>query len=368
METEDMLPVLERLDNAGFYRVEVWGGATFDACIRYLNEDPWERLKKIKDKMSRTPISMLLRGQNLVGFRPYPDDIVERFVERAAASGIEVFVIFDILNDLRNCETAIRAVKKAGKVAEGQISYAEGPVYTVNLWIKLAKTFEDMGVESIHIEDGSGIMTPQTSYHLIKSLKKEIKIPIHLHCHCPTGLAELAYWEAIRAGVDVIDVDTSALSRGPALPPVETFVMAPKNTSRDTSLDLQLLKEVNRYFLSIRPKYKRFETSFTIIDVDVFKHQVPGGMLSNLESQLRSMRASDKLESILKEIQIVRREFGYPPMGTPLAQIIGAQATTNVLTGKRYGTVLKETKDYFRGLYGKPPGQVDPEIEKKSAW
>jgi pyruvate/oxaloacetate carboxyltransferase len=365
LKTEDILPILEKMDRVGFDRAEVWGGATFDVCIRYLDEDPWERLRQIKKRMTRTPVSMLLRGQNLLGFRHYPDDIVERFVEKTAEAGLDIFLIFDILNDLRNCETAVRAVKKAGKIAEGQLSFAVGPVYSMDLWARVARQWEDIGVASIHVEDGSGIITPQMSYELITVLKEAVKIPIHLHCHCTGGLADLAYWEAIRAGVDVIDTDMSALSLGTAHPPTESFVVALRDTPRDTGFDLELLEEINRYFIDIRNKYQQFESRFTGVDIGVFRHEIPGGMLSNLESQLKQMGVSDKLQKVLDEVHIVRKEFGYPPLGTPMAQIVGAQATANVITGERYKMVPKETKDYFMGLYGTPPGTMDAEVEKK---
>ncbi len=365
MKTEDMIPILEKMDSVGFCRAEVWGGATFDVCIRYLFEDPWQRVREIKKRMPRTPLSMLLRGQNLLGFRHYPDDIVERFVERAGEAGIDVFLIFDILNDLRNCETAIRAVKKAGKIAEGQISHAVGPVYDMELWARIARQFEDLGVESLHVEDGSGILTPDMSYQLITTLKAAVKVPIHLHCHCTGGLADLAYWEAIKAGVDVIDTDISAFSLGTAHPPTESFVIALKGTPRDTGFDLGLLEEINRYFLGIREKYREFESRFIGVDIGVFRHEVPGGMLSNLESQLKQMGIAEKMEKVLEEVHQVRKEFGYPPLGTPMAQIVGAQATANVVTAERYKMIPKESKDYIMGLYGKPPGEIDPEVERR---
>lgn len=365
LSTEDILVILDKMDLVGFDRAEVWGGATFDVCIRYLNEDPWERLRQIKKRMKRTPLSMLLRGQNLLGFRHYPDDIVERFIEKTAEAGLDIFLIFDILNDLRNCETAVKAVKKTGKIAEGQLSFAVGPVYSLDMWARVARQWEDMGVASIHVEDGSGIITPQLSYELITTLKNAVHIPIHLHCHCTGGLADLAYWEAIRAGVDVIDTDMSALSLGTAHPPTESFVVALKDTPRDTGFDLALLEEINKYFITIRDKYQKFESRFTGVDIGVFRHEIPGGMLSNLESQLKQMGVSDKLQQVLDEVHVVRKEFGYPPLGTPMAQIVGAQATANVITGERYKMVPRETKDYFMGLYGAPPGKLDPQIESK---
>lgn len=365
VRTEDMIPVLEMMDSVGFVCIEVWGGATFDVCLRYLQEDPWDRLREFKKRMPNTPLRMLLRGQNLVGFRHYPDDIVEKFVEKAAEAGIDIFLIFDILGDLRNCETAIKAVKKAGKIAEGEIGYSTGPIYDMDLYTRLAKEFENMGVEAVHIEDGSGLLTPGAAYELVSVLKKSVKIPVHLHCHSTSGLAGLAYWEAIRAGVDVIDTDLSALALGTAHPPTESFVAALKGTPRDTGLDLGLLQEINRHFITIREKYKEYESRFTGVDISVLRHHIPGGMLSNLESQLKTMGMSDKLNKVLEETHLVRKEFGYPPLGTPMSQIVGAQATMNVLAGERYKMVPKESKNYIRGLYGKPLGKIDPDLERK---
>ena len=365
VKTEDMLPILDKIDRAGFISAEVWGGATFDVCIRYLQEDPWDRLREFKKRMPNTPLRMLLRGQNLLGFRHYPDDIVEKFVEKAAQAGIDIFLIFDILSDLRNCETAIRAVKKAGKVAAGQIPYTVSPIHSLEMYAQQAKQFEEMGVASVHVEDGSGLLTPVVAYQLVKTLKAAVKVPIHLHCHCTGGLADLAYWEAIKAGVDVIDTDFSALSLGTAHPPTESFVVALQDTPRDTGLDLALLEEINRYFLGIRDKYREYESKFTGVDIAVFRHQIPGGMLSNLESQLKSMDAGERIGEVLEETHLVRKEFGYPPLGTPMSQIVGVQAAMNVLTGSRYSMIPKESKDYIRGLYGNPPGEIAPDLEEK---
>lgn len=363
-KTEDILPIVEKIDQVGFACAEVWGGATFDVCIRYLNEDPWDRLRAIKQRMKRTPLRMLLRGQNLLGFKHYPDDIVERFIARSAEAGMDIFLIFDILGDMRNCETAIRAVKKAGKIAEGQLCYSTGPIYTLEHYAKEARWLVDLGVEAIHVEDGSGILTPQRSYDLVKTLKAAVNVPIHLHCHCTGGLAEMAYWEAIKAGVDVVDTDLSALAMGTAHPATESLVVALQDTPWDTGYDLGLLEEINAYLLSLRKKYKEFESSFTGVDVAVFQHQVPGGMLSNLESQLKQMNAADRIHEVLKETYHVRNDFGCPVLGTPMAQIVGSQAALNVLTGERYSMVSQESKDYVRGLYGRPPGVIDPEVEK----
>lgn len=365
VKTEDMLPILDKMDKVGFAAAEVWGGATFDVCIRYLQEDPWERLREFKKRMPRTPLRMLLRGQNLLGFRHYPDDIVEKFVERAASNGIDIFLIFDILGDLRNCETAIRAVKKAGKIAAGQISYTISPIHSLEMYARQAQQFESMGIESLHVEDGSGILTPGMAYPLVKTLKQAVRIPVHLHCHCVGGLADLAYWEAIKAGVDAVDTDMSALALGTAHPPTESFVVALQNTPRDTGFDLVLLEEINRYLLGLREKYREYESKFTGVDIAVFRHQIPGGMLSNLESQLKDMNAADRIDEVLEEVHLVRKEFGYPPLGTPMSQIVGVQAAMNVLTGERYKMIPKESKDYIRGMYGKPLGEIASALEEK---
>lgn len=364
MKTEDMLPILEKMDNVGFYCAEVCGGATFDSCIRFLNEDPWERIRQIKKRMPRTPLRMFLRGQNLLGYQNYPDDIVEKFVEKSADAGVDIFLVFDILNDLRNLETVIHAVKRAGKRAAGEIAYATGSVYSTDHFVGQAKTLESMGVETLHLEDGSGILTPGKTYGLIKALKETVSIPIHLHCHSTGGMANMAYWEAIRAGVDVIDTDVSAFSMGTAHPPTESFVAALRDNPRDTGLDLALLEEINRHFLGVRAKYREFETKFTGVDVSVLRHEIPGGMLSNLENQLGQMGMADKIGQVLEEVHHVRADMGYPPLGTPMSQIIGAQATMNVMTGERYKMIPKETKDYIRGLYGRPPGVINPELDR----
>lgn len=365
MRIDDMLPVLGMIDDAGFICAEVWGGATFDVCLRYLNEDPWDRLRTIKAHMKKTPLRMLLRGQNLLGFKQYPDDIVERFIAKSAEAGMDIFLIFDILGDMRNCETAINAVKKAGKIAEGEISYTIGPVYDMALYARQARQLVDMGVKAIHVEDGSGILTPVAARELTRTLKAAVNVPIHLHCHATGGLADLAYWEAIKAGVDVVDTDLSALSLGTSHPPTESIVVALQGTPRDTGLDLGLLERINRHLLDVRKKYKEFESNFTGVDIGVFQHQVPGGMLSNLEFQLRQMKSDHRLQEVLDEVYAVRRDFGWPPLGTPLAQIVGAQAAMNVLSGERYRNVPVESRNYIKGMYGIPPGPIDPEVEKK---
>ncbi|MBP2666290.1 MAG: oadA [Firmicutes bacterium] len=365
LKTADMLPILPKMDLAGFCSMEMWGGATFDSCIRFLQEDPWERVRAFKKEMKNTPLRMLLRGQNVVGYNQYPDDIVELFVQKAAEAGIDIFLVFDGLHDLRNCETAIRAALKTGKAVEGNLLYTVSPVHDIDLYVRVAREFEQMGVQAIHFEDMAGQLKPEVAYEAIRAIKAAINIPLHVHCHCTGGMADMAYWEAIRAGVDVIDTDISALSLGTAHPPTESFVVALQDTARDTGMKLDLLAEINAYFLKLRGQYKEFESKFTGVDISVLRHQVPGGMLSNLESQLKQMNALDRIDEVLEEVHHVRRDFGYPPLGTPFSQIVGAQATMNVLLGERYKIVSREAKDYIKGLYGKPPGDIAPELANK---
>ncbi len=362
MTTQDMIPLLTRMDQVGFDSMEMWGGATFDVAIRYLHEDPWDRVRTFKQYVKRTPLKMVLRAQNLVGYKAYPDDIVEKFVEKAAEAGIDIFLIFDALQDLRNCETAFRAVKKAGKKIEGSVQYNISPFHTTQVFVENALEQEKMGASLMHVEDMAGLMTPEAAYELISALKKALSIPVHLHCHCTGGMAEMAYWEAIRAGVDGIDVCISSMSMGPGHPPLESFIAALKGTSRDPHIDLEQFKSLNRDFQSVRQKYKAFETSLTGVDVGCLQHQIPGGMLSNLESQLTMMNLADRLPEVLEEVTRVRADMGYPPLATPSSQMCGAQATTNVLTGKRYALVSTELKEYCRGMYGKPPGPISPEL------
>ena len=365
VKIEDFEPILGKLDQAGFACAEVWGGATFDVCLRYLNENPWDRLRKIKSMMPKTPLRMLLRGQNLLGYGQYPDDVVESFIAKSAEAGMDIFLIFDILGDIRNVETAVRAVQKAGKIAHGELSYGTGEVYTLDFYAKKAQEYESLGVEAITVEDGSGILTPQDAFNLIKTLKGAVKVPVHLHCHSTGGLAPLAYWEAIKAGVDAVDTDLSAFSNGTAHPATESFVLALQDTPRATGMDLNLLREINEHLVNVRSKYKEFESSFTGIDTSVFQHEVPGGMLSNLELQLKQMNAEDRIKDVLKEVAVVRKDFGFPMLGTPLAQIIGVQATMNVLSGEKYKMVTKESRNYVKGMYGLPPGEINPEVSKK---
>jgi len=366
MTTEDMVPLLSRMDEIGYDSMEMWGGATFDVAVRFLKEDPWERIRTFKTYVKKTPLKMVLRGQNLVGYKAYPDDIVEKFIQHAAKAGIDIFVIFDALQDLRNCESAFQAVKKFGKKIEGSIQYNISPFHTTDVFVQNALEQERMGAELMHIEDMAGLMTPQASYELVTSLKRALRIPVHLHCHCTGGMAEMAYWEAIRAGVDGLDVCVSAMSMGPAQPPVESFIAALRGTSRDPKIDLAHFESLNQDFLKLRKKYADFETKLIGVDVGCLQHQIPGGMLSNLESQLTAMKLYDRLPEVLKEVTAVRADMGYPPLATPSSQMCGAQATANVLTGNRYSMVSKEIKDYCRGMYGTPPGPISPELLRKA--
>ena len=362
MTTTDMVPLLNAMDQVGYDSMEMWGGATFDVAVRFLKEDPWDRIREFKKYVKNTPLKMVLRGQNLVGYKAYPDDIVEKFVEKAADAGIDVFLIFDALQDLRNCESAFRAVKKAGKKIEGSIQYNISPFHTIEKFVENGKEQEKMGVSLLHVEDMAGLMTPAAAYDLIKALKAELHVPIHLHCHCTGGMAEMSYWEAIRAGVDGLDVCVSSMSMGPAHPPIESFAAALKGTSRDPHIDVAQFKAINEGFLALRKKYAQFETKLIGVDVGCLEHQIPGGMLSNLENQLTAMKLYDRLPQVLEEVTRVRADMGYPPLATPSSQMCGAQATTNVLTGQRYLMVSNEIKDYCRGMYGIPPGPIAPEL------
>ena len=365
MRTEDMLPIAEKLDQAGFFSLEMWGGATFDTCIRFLNEDPWERARALKKKMPNTPFQMLLRGQNAVGYRHYADDIVERFVKQSVEVGINIFRIFDALNDFRNIETAIKTVKNCGETVEGCISYTVSPVHNVELYLKMAKQLEDMGSDILCIKDMAGLLTPNVTKSLITEIKKIIKIPIHLHTHATTGLVGMNMQCAIEAGVDMVDTAISALSMGTSHYATECMVASLKGTPRDTGLDLDLLEEINDYFTEVRKKYVAFESDFKGVDINILKSQIPGGMISNMENQLREQNSLDKLDEVLKEIPRVRKDMGYPPLVTPTSQIVGSQATLNVLTGERYKVITKETRQCLLGNYGKLPAPIDEELLAK---
>lgn len=365
MRTVDMLPIAEKLDNVGFFSLEVWGGATFDSCLRFLNEDPWERCRQLKKHMPKTPFQMLLRGQNLVGYRHYADDVVERFVKKSADIGIDIFRIFDALNDFRNIEVAMKVAKRCGKIVEGAISYTVSPVHNVDLYLKMAKRLEEMGSDILCLKDMAGLLTPQVTRELITEFKKIIKIPVHLHTHATTGLVGMNMQCAIDAGVDMVDTAISALSMGTSHYATECLVSALKGTARDTGLDLNRLHEIADYFKEVRKKYAEFESDFKSVDIKILDSQIPGGMISNMENQLREQNAADKLEEVLKEVPRVRKDMGYPPLVTPTSQIVGSQATLNVLTGERYKIISRETRECVLGKYGKLPAPIAPELLAK---
>lgn len=366
MRTVDMLPIAEEMDKAGYWSVEMWGGATFDACIRFLNEDPWERIRLLRAKMPNTRFQMLLRGQNLLGYRHYADDVVGRFVELAANAGIDVFRIFDALNDMRNLTAAIKAVKKAGKHVEGTISYTTSPLHSTAMFVDLAVELEKMGSDTICIKDMAGLLAPEAAYTLISEIKNRgVKAPLHLHSHCTSGFANMTFVRAIQAGVDILDCATSSLSQGPSHPPTETVVAMLQGTKHDTGLDLDRLIGIGRYFGDVRRKYKTFESSFTGVDVNILKSQIPGGMISNLENQLKQQKALDRLDEVIAEIPRVRADLGYLPLVTPTSQIVGTQAVLNVITRERYKVVANETREILRGRYGKLPGPVNEELKQR---
>ncbi|MDT7943651.1 MAG: pyruvate/oxaloacetate carboxyltransferase [Dehalococcoidia bacterium] len=362
MRTEDMLPIAPLMDEVGFHSVEVWGGATFDTCLRFLREDPWERLRQLKKAFRRTPLQMLLRGQNVVGYRHYADDVVEKFVELAAKNGIDIFRIFDAVNDLRNLETAVRAAKRVGAHVQGAICYTISPVHTLDLYARLARQLEEMGCDSICIKDMAGLLHPYDGYELVRRLKETVRVPIQLHAHCTAGLAPMTVLKAIEAGVDVVDCAVSSMALGTSQPPCEPLVATLRGTHYDPGLDLELLSRISDYFAQVREKYAAFEGG-VMVDVGVLVHQVPGGMVSNLVSQLRELGAADRLKEVLAEIPRVRADLGYPPLVTPTSQIVGIQAVLNVLAGQRYKQVTKETRAYVQGYYGAPPGPVHPEVK-----
>ena len=365
MRTEDMLPIAEKMDQVGFFSLEMWGGATFDSCLRFLNEDPWERALKLKKVAPNTPFQMLLRGQNCVGYRHYADDIVERFVKKSCDVGINIFRIFDALNDLRNIETAVKTVKKCGETVEGCISYTVSPVHNIELYIKMARDLSDMGSDIICIKDMAGLLTPDATETLIREIKKEIDLPIHLHTHATTGLVGMNMQKAIDAGVDMVDTAISSLSMGTSHYATECIVAAQKGTARDTGLDLGLLEEISNYFQEVRKNYAAFESDFKGVDINILKSQIPGGMISNMENQLKEQNSLDKLEEVLEEVPCVRKDMGYPPLVTPTSQIVGSQATLNVLTGERYKLITKETRECVLGKYGKLPAPIDPDLLAK---
>ena len=365
MRLDDMLPIAEKLDQVGFWSLESWGGATFDACIRYLGEDPWERIRELKKAMPNTPQQMLFRGQNILGYRHYADDVVERFVERAAFNGVDVFRVFDAINDTRNLETSIKAVRKVGKHAQGTISYTLSPVHNIDLWVNLAKQIESMGADSIAIKDMAGLLKPYVAFELVSRLKKEVNIPIHMHCHATTGMSTATALKAIEAGIDNIDTSISSMSMTYGHSPTESVVAMLQDTDRDTGLDIHLLEEIAAYFREVRKKYAKFEGSLRGVDSRILVAQVPGGMLTNMESQLKDQGAADKLDAVLEEIPKVREDLGFIPLVTPTSQIVGTQAVMNVMFGERYKSISKETAGVLKGEYGATPAPVNVELQAK---
>jgi pyruvate carboxylase subunit B len=358
-----MLEVVEQLDKIGYFSLEMWGGATFDSCIRYLNEDPWQRLRDIKKRMKNTYAQMLLRGQNLVGYRHYSDDVVEKFVTKSYENGIDVFRIFDAVNDIRNMEFSIKVAKKLGAYVQGTVCYTLSPVHTVEKYVELATQLEELECNSLCIKDMAGLLSPNEATNIIIAMKKKISIPISLHCHCTSGMAPMSYMAACGAGVDILDTALSPLAWGTSQPATETVIAALKGTPYDTGLDLELFKEVVAYFKNLKEKYRGILDPISEqIDTNVLIYQIPGGMLSNLVSQLKEQNALDKYEAVLAEMPRVREELGYPPLVTPTSQIVGTQAVLNVLMGERYKVIPKEVKDYVRGLYGRSPSPLRPEI------
>ncbi|GAB1270091.1 sodium-extruding oxaloacetate decarboxylase subunit alpha [Aurantivibrio infirmus] len=365
MRLDDMLPIAEKLDQVGFWSLETWGGATFDACIRYLGEDPWHRIRELKKAMPNTPMQMLFRGQNILGYRHYADDVVEKFVERAAVNGVDVFRVFDAMNDMRNIKTALAAVKKVGKHAQGTISYTLSPVHTIDAWVEQGKVIEDMGADSIAIKDMAGLLRPYDGFELVSRLKAACDIPIHMQCHATTGLSTATYLKCIEAGIDNVDTAISSMSMTYGHSPTETIVAALQGTERDTGLNIELLESIAAYFREVRKKYAKFEGSLRGTDSRILVAQVPGGMLTNMENQLKEQGAGDRLDEVLSEIPIVRKDLGFIPLVTPTSQIVGTQSVINVLSGERYKSITKETAAVLKGEYGLTPAPVNKELQDR---
>ena len=365
MRIEDMLPIAEKLDQVGFWSIESWGGATFDACIRYLGEDPWERIRELKKAMPNTPQQMLLRAQNLLGYRHYADDVVEKFVERSAVNGVDIFRVFDAMNDMRNLNTAIKATVEVGKHAQGTISYTVSPVHTIDLWVDLGKKIEDMGAHSLCIKDMAGLLKPYTAYELVSRLKATLDIPIHMQCHATTGMSTATYIKSVEAGIDNLDTSISSMSMTYGHSATESMVAMLEEHERATGLDIALLEDIAAYFRAVRKKYSKFEGSLKGVDSRILVAQVPGGMLTNLENQLREQNASDRLDEVLGEIPKVREELGYIPLVTPTSQIVGSQAVINVLMGERYKNITKETAGVLKGEYGLTPAPLDSDLQSR---
>ena len=365
LRLDDMLPIAQELDNIGYWSLEAWGGATFDSCIRFLGEDPWVRLRELKKACPKTPLQMLLRGQNLLGYRHYADDVVERFVERCVANGMDVFRVFDALNDPRNMKAALQAVRKFGGHAQGTLSYTTSPVHTMQTWLDTTEQLLEIGIDSLVIKDMSGILNPMAAADLVREIKKRFDVELHLHCHSTTGMAEMALLKAIEAGVDGIDTAISSMSGTYGHPATESMVATLQGTEYDTGLDIPRLEKIAAYFRNVRKKYAKFEGQLRGVDSRILVAQVPGGMLTNLENQLKQQNASDKLDLVLEEIPRVRKDLGYIPLVTPTSQIVGTQSVINVLTGERYKTIAKETAGILKGEYGKTPAPVDSKLQAR---
>ena len=365
LRLDDMLPIAAKLDQVGYWSLETWGGATFDACIRYLGEDPWDRIRELKKAMPNTHQQMLFRGQNILGYRHYADDVVRKFVERAAVNGVDVFRVFDAMNDTRNLETAIAAVIEQDKHAQGTISYTVSPVHTTEMWVDMGRRLEDMGAHSVCIKDMAGLLTPYAAFDLVTQLKAAINIPVHLHCHATTGLSTSTILKAAEAGIDHVDTSISSMSMTYGHSPTESVVAMLQGTGRDTGLDINLLEEIAAYFRNVRKKYAAFEGALRGVDSRILVAQVPGGMLTNMESQLKEQGAGDKLDEVLLEIPKVREDLGFIPLVTPTSQIVGSQAVLNILTGERYKTISKETAGVLKGEYGATPAPVNAELQER---
>lgn len=364
MQTSDMLPICPRLDAVGFWSLEAWGGATFDACVRFLREDPWERLRALRKALPNTRIQMLLRGQNLLGYRNYSDDVVRAFVRKSADNGVDVFRVFDAMNDLRNLRVSIEAVKAAGRHAEGALCYTTSPVHDIAHFVELAKGMAEMGCDTIAIKDMAGLLTPYTAYDLVCAIREATQLPIHTHSHATSGLAHMTHLKAVEAGATIIDTCVGGFSEGASHPTTQSLVAAFAGTAYDTGLSLPLIEEISAYFKEVRRKYWQFESEFTGTDTRVLINQVPGGMISNLANQLKEQGALDRMNAVLEEIPRVREDLGYPPLVTPTSQIVGTQAALNVLTGARYKSVTNEVKLYLQGRYGRAPGHVNEAVRK----
>jgi len=368
LKTSEILPILEKMDKVGYYSMEVWGGATFDSCLRFLNEDPWERLREIRKVVKNTKLQMLLRGQNLLGYKHYADDVVEAFIKKAVENGIDIIRVFDALNDTRNLETSIRVTKEAGAHCQCAISYTTSTVHTLDYYVELSKKLEQLGADSICIKDMAGILTPYAAYELVKKLKEVVKIPLGLHTHCTSGIADMTYLKAVEAGIDIIDTAISPFSGGTSQPATESMALTLKDSPSDPKLDIKLLGEIADYFKPIKEKYRAngiLNPKVMDVEPKTITYQVPGGMLSNLLSQLKAQGVESKYEEVLREIPRVREDLGFPPLVTPLSQMVGTQSVFNVLSAERYKMIPKEIKEYVRGLYGRSPAPIKDEIKKK---